>query len=360
MSAPNATIAPVVEQYVVTFVNERLYAIIQYAIFYGIWPCVIIIGIITNIINILVFVTMGVKDSMMASFLALSTTDLAYLLCSSLPASATVIGLSGTTRSMPINAFFLAGIAVYYQGLFLDISLGIIAYVAIAKCCCVVIALKFKSVFTLKRTFIVLTIIVITALTSRLPVFTSMGLIWVSNPQTNRSQLVGWFSKDFKSSVEFNNLLNRTAYPNAIFVIVLICSVILSSSLVEASAMRLKMTSGNKRKPEIKKSSHDYEEDHGDKNILTKRDLHVIRQVVTVACCLMFTVMILSLNSLAAVFIPGFNSTGKYWQLYNITETIGYTCTHIHAGVHLVIYLRFNLKFKLTCSKIFSLTSSLG
>ncbi|XP_059167501.1 uncharacterized protein LOC131949663 [Physella acuta] len=353
MASLNATTTPAVEPYFVMFLNERLYTSIQYAIFYGIWPCVIVTGIITNIINILVFVTMGVKDSMMASFLALSTTDLAYLLCSSLPASATIIGVSGNSKTMPINAFYLAGIAVYYQGLFLDISLGIIAYVAVAKCCCVVIALKFKSVFTLKRTFIVLIIIVILALASRLPVFTSMGLT-----QTNSSQIVGWFSKDFKPSVEFNNLLNRTAYPNAIFFIVLICSIILSSSLVEASAMRLKMTSGYRTKI-VKRTSSRGKEDVSKEmnNVLTKRDLHVIRQVVTVACCLMFTVLILSVNSLAAVFVKDFSSMGRYKQLYNITETIGYTCTHIHAGVHLVIYLRFNLKFRLTCRKIFPLRS---
>ncbi|XP_059167513.1 uncharacterized protein LOC131949669 [Physella acuta] len=349
------------EPYFIVFVSDRVYTLIQYIIFYCIWPVVILAGILSNTLNIVVFVKIGVKDSMMASFLALSTTDLAYLLCASLPASATIIGLSGTMSSMPINAFFLAGVAVQYQALFLDISLGIIAYVSVAKCCCVVIALKFKSVFTLKRTFVVLVLIILAALATRLPVFTSMGLSWVWNSQTNKSQLVGWFTKDFKPSIDFVNALNKTAYPNVIFVIVLICSIILSSSLVEASAVRMKMTSGGNKINAFstkQQSGHDGGfENHEEKfsTTLSKRDIHVIRQVVTVAITLMITVLILSVISLADVFVPDFYSTGRYRQLFNIIETIGYTCTHLHAGVHLAIYLRFNSQFRTTCRQMFGI-----
>ncbi|XP_059169384.1 uncharacterized protein LOC131951115 [Physella acuta] len=183
--------------------------------------------------------------------------------------------------------------------------------------------------------------------------YTTTGFVVSVNPRTNITQIVAWFSKDYRSVVEFNNLVNNTVYPNTVFFIVLGCSVVLSNALVKASTIRLKlMTPQNKSRQTNTSDHHNNDEFTTLSGVLNKKDIHVIKQVVAISISLMATVLVKSVTGLTEVLVPGFSDRGKYLRLYLIVATLCYTCTHVHAGLQLVMYYKFNSQYRRICRDI--------
>ncbi|CAL1541462.1 unnamed protein product, partial [Lymnaea stagnalis] len=349
-------------------------------LFYFLWPFLILFGVVSNMINIVVFTKMGLHDSVSVSFFALSVTELLYLLFSSVVATTAAIGLQPWQSSLPFGVYFLGGYIVWYEGMFLEISMAIIAYIGLARCCCVAIALKFKHTFTVTRTLVILSGIISFSVGNRIPILRTTGLAWVTNPLNNTTRLLAWFSGDFNRVKEVYDLINRTIFPTTLLIVVLVCSVILTYTLIVASSNRRAMTGkalsknandiGNGTQglnintkdamEDFHIGSHAPRHKHSTKrpklakaHTLSSKEIQIVKQVTAVAGFLLLAVLVQSMNSLAQVIVPEFMSGRSYKRIYNVTVGFGYSCCHLNACANFLIYIKFNSKFRGTFQRIF-------
>ncbi|CAL1541463.1 unnamed protein product [Lymnaea stagnalis] len=351
-------------------------------LFYFLWPFLILFGVVSNMINIVVFTKMGLHDSVSVSFFVLSVTELLYLLFSIAVATTGAIGLQPWQSSLPVGVYFLGGYIAWYQEMFLEISMAIIAYIGLARCCCVAIALKFKHTFTVTRTLVFLSGLISFSVGNRIPILRTTGLAWVTNPLNNTTRLLAWFSDDFNSVKKVYELINRNIFPTILLIVVLVCSVILTYTLIVASRNRRAMTGKAlaKNKKDIENLVHrmnintkDVIEDYhiGSHNYSTKRlklakahtlsskEIQIVKQVTAVASFLLLAVLVQSMNSLAQVIVPEFMSGRSYKRIYNVMIGFSYSCCYLNTCVNFLIYIKFNSKFRGTFQRVF-LCSSTG
>ncbi|CAL1530977.1 unnamed protein product, partial [Lymnaea stagnalis] len=203
----------------------------------AITPAIVVFGISSNLLNVLAFIKMGLADSISISFLALSLSDLCHLLIS-LVLVICIALLSFKNLIMgadPLNVYF---ILYWYSYMFYDASTFITTYIAIARCCCVAMPLRFKNVFTQFRTSVALFALLLTGIALRLPMVMFNQLVWLVSPVTNSSVLVLRTTGDMTFANVFNDTVNRNAIPWLCFVVVAVCMVILGAKLHRASKFR--------------------------------------------------------------------------------------------------------------------------
>ncbi|KAH9494794.1 hypothetical protein Btru_020633 [Bulinus truncatus] len=319
--------------------------------FYFLWPTLIALEVVTNLIAIVVFTDMGLHDSVSVSFLALSLVDLIYLMFSSVVALTAAIGIQPWQGTLTVHVYFLGGIIDWYAGLFQETAMGIIAFISVARCCCVAIALKFKNTFTVRRTLISIAGILCVSVVTRIPLLRTTGLYWYTNPMTNVTRLFGYFNEDFNAKKQVFDVINRTIFPNLLLFVVFICSIVLTHTLMVAARTRRLMTGKstiadrNEKKPvPISDACVDVTPSNpaaGQRGkVLSSKEIQVVKQVTAVAGFLLLAVFVLSVNSVAQVVEPEFMSGRRYKRLYNVTVGFGNSCCHLNACVNLFIYLR--------------------
>ena len=156
---------------------------------YHVWLAILIFGIVSNILNVIVFFGLGDKDNASTSFLVLSLSDLSYLVIRSFTTA--VQFLLYHYRNVPWlfdPEIFL--VCIYWYGqVFYDFSCFVAVFLAAVRCCCVMMPLKFKTVFTKSRTAKALFGLFIAAICLRAPQLYGHRVIWEVNPATNNTYL---------------------------------------------------------------------------------------------------------------------------------------------------------------------------
>ena len=125
---------------------------------YMVGPAITTLCILFNIINIVVFLAVGLRDGASVIFLGLSISDMLYcsfsLINRILRSLASILGQHSYLR-LP----HLTHIIIHYYRVFFDISILITTFAGVQKCACVAIPLTFRKFFTFRKS--VCTIILI-------------------------------------------------------------------------------------------------------------------------------------------------------------------------------------------------------
>ncbi|KAK6980362.1 5-hydroxytryptamine receptor 2 [Biomphalaria glabrata] len=310
-------------------------------------PVLQVLAITANLINIIVFYQIGIRDSVNMTFLALSLSDIAYLV---LDASSTVtlnIGMSPWQQEVPVGMFSLSGCIHWYQYIFLDTSTCLETYLAITRCCCVSMPLKFKHVFTPRKTFIIIVCIVSCNIVLRIPLFSSFGLSWQTSFLTNQTKLTFYSSNTFQLFNGIEQVLARTVCPVIFLCISTFCSFILTSALARASVRRKQMIRADSRHDDdaisINKSKH-YTKKSA--NTLSAKEVQLVKAVNLVITLLGILLLSLSLFSLGQAAEPELFPGKKYGNLHGVFSVTANLLIISHTGYKILIYYAFNSRFR--------------
>ncbi|CAL1541562.1 unnamed protein product, partial [Lymnaea stagnalis] len=205
-------------------------------------PALGIFGVAVNVANIVIFARIGLNESINVSFCALSVTDLLFLVCSGVINLFIAMGTYIPQAMVWVNMHALSGYLTWYRHILFDTSTCIHTYIAVARCCCVAMPLKFKNVFTVRRALVVFFIFLSANFASHMPLLLSHGLTWVYNPKLNITQLNTWFYDEWTFYRRINDIANRTIFPIVALLISIICAAILTRELIRASKRREQMT----------------------------------------------------------------------------------------------------------------------
>ncbi|XP_059155783.1 uncharacterized protein LOC131940895 [Physella acuta] len=398
------------------------YNLMMFLLLQVLWPCLELLGLLANLLNILTFPQLGFNDSINVSFFILSIVDFLFLICSSLINTFTAIGLYASQATPTVKMHALSGYLTWYRHILFNTSVCVQTYIAVARCCCVSIPLKFKNFFNVRKALVMFCIIVVVNVTTNITLFTSQGVSWQWNPVLNVSQLTSWYAPDWTLYKYINDIGNRTLFPIVALVTSGVCAAILIRALYRASKFRNQMQSNFKselpkqkktsivdiiaqaqesdinisrkhlfsftKKVAVKKSeslvdSQNLETIKGRsqgnrfstaaKNVniqrselraesynyfMSSKELRVVKAVMLVTVASTLTLLVVSINAIAQVVEPELLPLRKYDVIYSLTSHAGYMVIAVNCSINIVIYFRFNTRYRETLTRMFTTSLS--
>ena len=311
-----------------------------------IWPIIILFGLLSNIINICVFLKTGAKDNVTTLLLSLALSDLAFLtLISSTVAGYIIIYLDGS-KTVRFGSDILFGLLYWPASTAYDLSALISVSLGVMRCACVAMPLKFKLVFTRSRTIKWVMFLAVLTVSLRLPVLTIHRISWRTDAQTNESVP---YLKEVNSAymLRINDILNRITVVYILYITMITCVIILSLKLYQASKMRRSFTAGLAKAPD---GAPDKPVTQG----LSSKDMQVVKSVVLVCTIFILSQLPFLLLSTIRLISPNFDIGQKLQYISGIFNNISLTCSFLNASVNIFVYYKYNSKYKSIFRGLFS------
>ena len=176
---------------------------------YHVWMIIALFGLISNILNIIIFTKIGLKDNVTITLLFLSISDLLNISINSPIIVGRYMEVHQPGHIWPFHRFIIMLGPYWYAYIFYDYSSFVSVFLATVRCACVARPLRFKSMFTKSRTITILCLLFVLAFVLRVPVLTVFRLSWALNPQTNSTFRSLVFADNFRAIYQANDILNR-------------------------------------------------------------------------------------------------------------------------------------------------------
>ncbi|XP_055895308.1 uncharacterized protein LOC129927819 [Biomphalaria glabrata] len=307
-------------------------------------PSAQVIAIFANVLNVITFCQIGLRDSVNITFLLLSISDLVYVALDTCKGIASVIALSPWQNDLPVSMITVGVIIQFYQYIFLDASTCMETYLAITRCCCVAMPLRFKNIFTFQRTVLINAVILMCNTVFRIPILSSYYLTWQTNPFTNLTKLAFYPYSSFQILNFIELVVARTVCPVIVLLISTVCSLILARSLIQASLNRKRMTNVSGYHGDVNKNKN---------QVLKAKEVQLVKAVTLVIMLLGFLQLILSLFSLAQAAMPELFPGRKYRNLHGVITFVVNHLILLHCAYKIGIYYLFNTRFRAIVKMLF-------
>ena len=193
-------------------------------------------GITANILNIVLYAKSKLRDNITVSFLALSTSDLIYLVLLSPHLIVKVIQhfvnfRLGISVKWLIDPQILRYPFYWYAFVFYETSILINVYISVVRCACVAIPFKVKSTFTARRAVIAFVAFFLSVFLLRIPMFMKKRIVQEFDPISNVTRVVYKEAEDGGLAESMNDIVSRNILNWASFVTVIVCLVIMITKL---------------------------------------------------------------------------------------------------------------------------------
>ena len=339
----NATLAP--ESYEKPY--KREYDIFV-TIVYPIFPVLLLAGLITNTLNIVTFLKAGVKDSVATLLLTISISD-AIFLCFFAPV-ALRRGFSslGANKNRVLYEMFL--ILFWPAFTMYDFSAYTTIFLGVTRCACVAMPLKFKSVFTRKRTVISVIVLFCIDVLFHIPVLSIFTLKWKTDAQRNTTYLSVSFVGDridaaYKQTL--NDIINKNTLQAVSITMIITCAALLSFKLYESSKVRSKPVQDPGSGEANPKTSHH----------LSPKDVRVVQSAILVCSIYIMAQLPSLIYTLLQKIIPEFSDRGRFSYLVGICISTTFICYLLNASVNIFVYYNYNSKYRSVFRSLFNLNN---
>ncbi|GFO37467.1 chemosensory receptor a [Plakobranchus ocellatus] len=293
-------------------------------------------GIFSNVINVIVYIKMGFTETSSITLTALSVADLItelwlVLMAASLRphhTAAPVVPLSMTIMYVLSTA----------NNAVLGCGSWITALISTERCLCIVFPMKVKSIITVKRIAILLTILIVLQMSSIIPTYATMQLTYVQSPDNNRS-LLSFVYSEYSLYIETVTMFAAFTIPSIVcFSIVVICTIFLVIKLNQSARWR-ESTSNAPAKQD---------------GSMSRKENRVVRTVATICAIYIFCYAPNVITVTIMTAYPKFYQTDPYWgNLQSVCLIIAYPCHAICSAVNIFVYLRMSTKYRETFLKMF-------
>ena len=337
---------------------------------YHIWISIALFGLVSNILNIVVFIKIGLKDNVTITLLFLSISDLLNTIINSPPIVGRYIAVHQPGHIWPFDRFIIILGPYWYAYIFYDYSSFISVFLASVRCACVARPLRFKSMLTKSRTITVLCLLFVLAFVLRVPVLTVFRLSWTLNPQTNSTFRSLVFADNFRAIYQANDILNRNIISWLAYIAITTCVVILASKLQAASKFRRSLTSQVTTKGQLEKDktvghmsgplriplkdSKSAGHDLKGSDKMSTRELQVIQSVTLICVIFILSQLPFQVISTVRLFVPEFDNFRSAHHIYGFSSHISSTFGFLNASVNIFVHIRFNARYRQQFIALFS------
>ena len=294
-----------------------------------------IFATVANVITITVYARLGFADSTNISLTALAISDLGIAITS-------ITTCLGALLPLLPNANFTREIFLPISGnphlLFSRVSALITTYLSIERYLCVLMPLKIKTIITPKRTLRAMVVIFGSTFCLVYPVqLVRYPPGWKFYPERNRT-LLGILSNNNAAIVLLHKiclLIISTTLPFVTFLLVSVCTILLSLSLRQSKAWREANTPASS---------------NGDTGAETAREKSkedkAVKTIITIATVFIVTSLPSCVFVIASVTIPGFHVGLRYYRLFYVLGMSYFGVNSINSGANVIIYYKMSRKFR--------------
>ncbi|XP_005098158.1 growth hormone secretagogue receptor type 1 [Aplysia californica] len=312
-------------------VDDHVLAIIIICFFVIILGTISFFGIVANVINLIVFIRQGFKDTVNISLFSLAISDIGALI----PLLWMSIGLNpyffADPPFDPQEVLYLT--SGWPHICFARISGWITAFITLERCLCIAMPLKVKTMITVKRTAIALVSIYVAMIGALLPVFYALRLEPIFSPLKNETKFRTVYIPNgfaIESAVFLINAFSQFVS----FIVVIICTIILVQALISKSKWR--------------KSTSSF----GDHDSFSNRDKKVVKLVLFIAIIFIVCFLPSAINFLASSLEPEFNTYGKYGDLFVLMWSFSANLSATNSAVNIFVYYKMSSKYKQILDKM--------
>ncbi|BFZ14950.1 hypothetical protein BsWGS_17989 [Bradybaena similaris] len=290
---------------------------------------VTVFGCAFNVLNIVVFVKQGFKETVNISFLGLAISDLGALV--------TLLWMSVCyTPEFRFSEIPFESLDVEYltacwpHGCFARITSLITAFITLERCLCITLPLKVKEIITAKRTIAANVFIFLLMLCILSPAFYADRFGPVSVSERNKT-LIGLV---FVENGQFIESICRTMDVGVqliAFVVVSISTVILIQNLLRNIKWRMSMS---------KSSTSGSGQDMGN------RDKKVVRMVTSISCMFIICFLPTVVNYIVMFIFPSYSIKGPYSNIFRFVWAVLKLLEAVHSSATIFIYFNMSTKYR--------------
>ncbi|XP_012941318.1 uncharacterized protein LOC101859033 [Aplysia californica] len=293
-------------------------------------------GVVSNIINIVVFAKQGFQDSMNISLMGLAVSDLCSLV--------TTIWLSICVNPLfylselpfdPRDIMYLTGSMPRY--LFVKIATFITAFITFERCLCIAAPLKVKMVITPVRTKMIIISIYITMSILLIPFCLGHRLEWVFDFTLNATVLKTTFTAE-REMLEAITYLTQGVFTTTLsFVFVICCTIVLVVKLNSKTKWRQATAAKGDRAAEG----------------VGVKDQKVVKMVTFIAVIFIVSAVPPTLLFFYMLFDTNFRIDGAYPNLYSTIWCLSFLTETVNSSVNIFVYLKMSSKYRAVFIKTF-------
>ncbi|CAG5127802.1 unnamed protein product [Candidula unifasciata] len=306
---------------------------------------VTIFGIISNVLNCIVFVRQGFSDCINISLLSLAISDL----CSLLTVMWSNLCFTPAFQSSGIplathEVHLITG--SWPHVMFTRVTGWITAFISLERCFCVIMPLKVRSIFT-HGTHIIAVIVffAVTFLCASMAYY-SVGIGWRFFPERNRTMLGLIFLQDAKKRKKADSIsyvINGVVMPVSCFIAVVVFTTILIVKLNQTANWRQSNAyASNDTKDKTKTTSN-------------TKERKVAKMVVLISVTFI-TSFLPAVGAFMAKYIePELTYDGLYRRLAMVILSGSFTAEALNSSINIFLYFKMSSKFRQTFMITFKL-----
>ncbi|CAG5117697.1 unnamed protein product, partial [Candidula unifasciata] len=202
---------------------------------WGLGQGVTCLGLIVNILNIIIFIRQGFKESVNVSLFSLTISDLGSLvflfflnLCW-IPAVGKL--------DLPFYPDQMIYFLFYGHVMFTRVTTGTTAWIAMERCLCIITPLKVKSLITGRRTVVFVCVLYLISTASCAPLLYTSRFRWIFDAFRNKT-LLGLVKIENREKIEGVVYVVNNVMPITFFIVIVGCTVVLSKALLKNAEWR--------------------------------------------------------------------------------------------------------------------------
>ncbi|CAG5135334.1 unnamed protein product [Candidula unifasciata] len=289
-------------------------------------------GIITNTINITVFLNMGLHDAVNVSLFSLAIGDLLSLVCSLWES------ICFNTKMEDLGTPIVFSEIEYVTGCwphvcFVRVTSYATAFITLERCLCITVPLKIKSIITPKRTKVVMGFLFFFVAATSAPEFYVTQLGWKFYPERNRTMLGIHFIDGREKFESVTLVMNNIVLQCVAFVSVVICTVVLIIQLNRKAQWRQQSTRGDAAS--------------------SGKDKRVIKMISFIAVIFIVCELPSVVNVIAMAFNPQIHPSGINYNMFYVIWSVVYVMESVNSTVNIFVYFNMSSRYKAVFTQIF-------
>ncbi|CAG5119157.1 unnamed protein product [Candidula unifasciata] len=334
---PHATVLHVVSN-PSSLVNENIQYSLRVLTDTFVKTIICFIGVGTNIINIIVFTQIGLRDSVTVAFFGLAFADFGFvfftLIYQVLESLDLFVGLQPEISLKHLSYF-----VNYIAFIFVDISILITLFTSLQKCACVAIPFLFKKIFTYHLSKVVVSTMYVIVILYYIPLLVTSVLVPRFDRTTNRTRYMLPSDRLRDRVLDVFEIVNRVLLPFASIVLLTVSLLIMNRKLVEASRIRQAMTNKTNSAPKRGNTVHE-------NSYLSSNELKVIKAVVMLSAIFVACNLPDMVSFLTSLVIPDFGNSGKFNNSYRLVRAVQNVLAVINSTATIFVYVKYNTKYR--------------
>ncbi|XP_059159170.1 galanin-like G-protein coupled receptor npr-9 [Physella acuta] len=306
-----------------------------------------LVGVVGNSLTIRTFIAMGLKDGVTLSFLFLSVCDLLFLVLEGASSISCVFvcveRVSNYTTYFPVDPYSVDFYLLLCASEFYHCAMVTIIFLAIVRCLSVASPLWFRNKLGTKLVSIVASsVIAISVFAIEIPIFAFMGIIPQFDKNTNTTRALFWASPKWHIVTDVIWTVMGLILTNCVQIILLISAIAMKIVLTKALSFRKKCTLAHN---DTNTSYSDVT--HTESKLqLTSKEIRITQQLFVLSLTYIISNTPRACFHPPQLLFPELSIFGKHGRLFEVIDVIVHTCQCVFCCGNVLIYLRFNSRFR--------------